>query len=347
MAAKMCGKKYVNAHTGPDGYLCNCVLIMEQLDIDQELFLSISLDEKEERPVITYSRHGGQALNRTLALNPADVHRLHIDYSSGADLKQLLVIGENLGIERRASTLAFLVKNLYECFLQRDCENITINPLVFTKQRRFRAANPRITIDPKSHYRQAEILSSFDITQMSPQERIAQNANLRYASRREGGNIGMITNGIGASMAIDDLIASYGGRTANFLDLYGDSAVEDVHEGLALLEFDSRVKCIVVNTFGGIFEILSLARAVVLQRRLGVSTKPIVLRIRGHHEEEARKLLEERRAKEIEEKGKSTIFLCSEMDEAAMLAVKVAIEQELSAMEEVEANLKNEQLEKN
>ena len=134
------------------------------------------------------------------------MHRLHIDYSQGADLKKLLVIGNHLGIERRASTLAFLVKNLYECFLQRDCELITINPLIFTKQRRFRAANPRITIDPRSHYRQAELLSAFDITQMSPQERIAQNVGLAYASRREGGNIGMIANGVGASMALDDLI---------------------------------------------------------------------------------------------------------------------------------------------
>ena len=293
LAAKMCGKKYVNKFTGPDGYLCSCVYIMEQLEIDKELFLMISLDEEAGAPVITYSKHGGQALNRTLALNPEDVHRLHVDYSKGADLTKLLVIGDNLGIERRSSTLAFLVKNLYECFLQRDCEHITINPLIFTKQRRFRAANPRITIDPKSHYRQAELLASFDITQMSPQERIAHNAGLAYASRRDGGNIGMIANGVGASMALDDLIASFGGKTANFLDLYGDSAVDDVHEGLALLEFDPRVRCIVVATFAGIFENMALVKALIRQRQLGVLTKPIVLRIRGTRGPEARKLLEE------------------------------------------------------
>ena len=88
---------------------------------------------------------------------------------------------------------------------------------------------------------------------MSSQERIAVNANLRFATRREdeGGNIGMITNGQGASMALDDLIGQYGGRTANYLDLFGDSAIEDVHEGLALLEYDKRVKCIAINLFCG------------------------------------------------------------------------------------------------
>ena len=91
---------------------------------------------------------------------------------------------------------------------------------------------------------------------MTPQERLAQNCNLRYASRQDGGSIGMITNGMGASMAIDDLITQFGGKTANFLDMFGDSSVEDAYEGLTLLEFDERVKCIVVNVFCGIFEVM-------------------------------------------------------------------------------------------
>ena len=150
-----------------------------------------------------------------MAVFPKDVHRIYIDYTNGCNMTDLLEISKNLGIKRRASTLAFLVKNLYECFLQRDCANITINPLIFTKDRHFSAANPRITIDARSHYRQAEILAAFDMTQMSSQERYAHNCNLRYASRDRGGNIGMITNGHGASMALCDLIGAYGGKTAN------------------------------------------------------------------------------------------------------------------------------------
>ena len=153
VAEKMCGKKFVNKHTGPQGYLCNCVYIMEELDIDKEIYLSISLDEKKGMPVVTYSKHGGQALNRIQALHPADIFELHIDQTKTIDIKELLVIGENLGIAARAHTLSFLVKNLFECFEQRDCENITINPLIYTKQKKFLAANPRITIDPRSHYR--------------------------------------------------------------------------------------------------------------------------------------------------------------------------------------------------
>ena len=158
-----------------------------------------------------------------------------------------------------------------------------------TPNKEFYCANPRITVDPRSHYRQAEILTQYDLTQMSSQERIAQNANLKFSTRghQEGGNIGQITNGTGASMALDDLIASFGGRTASYLDLHGDSAIEDVHEGLALLEFDKRVKCIAINLFCGQFEIIPFVRALVRQRQMEIQTKPIVLRIKGAMMEEA------------------------------------------------------------
>ena len=73
----------------------------------------------------------------------------------------------------------------------------------------------------------------------------------------------MITNGMGASMAIDDLITQFGGKTANFLDMFGDSSVEDAYEGLTLLEYDDRVKCIVVNVFAGIFEVTPFVNAVI------------------------------------------------------------------------------------
>ena len=41
---KMLGKKYVSDLTGADGYIVNCVYIQEQLQIDKELFLQISVD---------------------------------------------------------------------------------------------------------------------------------------------------------------------------------------------------------------------------------------------------------------------------------------------------------------
>ena len=93
----------------------------------------------------------------------------------------------------------------------------------------------------------------------------------------------MIANGSGASMALDDLIGAYGGKTANYLDLFGDSAFEDIQEAFNLVEFDVRVKCILVNTFGGIFNIATMMKVLINERKKGNIKKPIVLRMKGYH----------------------------------------------------------------
>ena len=197
----------------------------------------------------------------------------------------------NLGIHRRASTLAFLIKNLYECFLQRDCEAILINPLIFTQERKFRAANPRIKIDPKSYYRQAELLTSLDLSQMDTNRRIAHNNNLRYTHHHRSGNIGIIANGEGANLALGDLISQHGGAACGHIDLFGDSAHEDIQESFIMMEQDKRVKSILLNTFGGIFNILDAVKIIITQREQKVTKKPIVLRIKGLYRDEAMELV--------------------------------------------------------
>ena len=85
---------------------------------------------------------------------PDDIYKIYVDFKKGLNLIDLLRIAPDLGLSRaHASTLAFIVKNLYECFVQRDCDRITVNPLIFTKDDEFCAANPRVYIDPKAHYR--------------------------------------------------------------------------------------------------------------------------------------------------------------------------------------------------
>ena len=61
-----------------------------------------------------------------------------------------------------ASRASFLIKNLYECFLQRDCTEIFINPLVLTPHKKFVAANAIIRIDDDSLYRQQELSTAID-----------------------------------------------------------------------------------------------------------------------------------------------------------------------------------------
>ena len=87
---------------------------------------------------------------------------------------------------------------------------------------------------------------------MNDLERIASFHDLRYKKMNsDEGNIGLITNGFGLSMATVDLLHMMHGKTANYMDLTIASQIEDIMYGLDLMEYDTRVKVILCNIFGG------------------------------------------------------------------------------------------------
>lgn len=77
-------------------------------------------------------------------------------------MKDLLKISENLNLDANQSTVLYIVKNLWECFVQRDAKTIEINPLVLTKQGEFKAANSKVFIDNDAEYRQSELFTLYD-----------------------------------------------------------------------------------------------------------------------------------------------------------------------------------------
>lgn len=119
--------------------------------------MSIDYDRKEQCPLITYSSRGGMTLQRIEMMYPESIHKIYVNVEEGLDLATLLNVANNLGIADQQSSLVFLIKNLYECFIQRDCLRVQINPLVLTKEQEFRAANCHVFIDPDANFRQQEM----------------------------------------------------------------------------------------------------------------------------------------------------------------------------------------------
>jgi len=51
----------------------------------------------------------------------------------GINIDDLIKAAKDLGIEDKKSQLVFLMKDIYDCFIEKDCDMIEINPLVVTK----------------------------------------------------------------------------------------------------------------------------------------------------------------------------------------------------------------------
>lgn len=257
VAEKMCGKTLVTKQSGEEGLKCNCVYIVEKIEIEKELYLSLALDRKEGKPVFIYSQAGGMNIEEVAHSNPDKIHKLYVDSSKTLDVDALLEAAKHLGLEKQKSELVFLFNHLISCFKERDCDLIEINPLVVTKDGQLIAADSKITIDENATFRQAELKAEEDTSQQNYKERIAKTFDLNYIYI--GGNIGCLVNGAGLAMATMDIIKHYGGNPANFLDVGGSAESEQMVEAIKLLNNDPEVESIFINIFGGILRCDNLA----------------------------------------------------------------------------------------
>ncbi|KAI0011259.1 succinyl-CoA ligase alpha-chain [Xylariaceae sp. FL0662B] len=130
-----------------------------------------------------------------------------------------------------------------------------------------------------------------------------------------GGNIGTLVNGAGLAMNTVDALADAGGRAANFLDTGGKATSETVRRSFEVILSDPRVKCVLVNIFGGLTRGDMIARGVIMAFRDLRMEVPVVVRIRGTAEEAGQKI--------IAESG-LPLFAFDDFDEAAAKAIELA-----------------------
>jgi succinyl-CoA synthetase beta subunit len=105
------------------------------------------------------------------------------------------------------------------------------------------------------------------------------------------GRIGCMVNGAGLAMATMDVIKFLGDSPANFLDVGGGASAEKVAAALRLILADPNVKAILVNIFGGITRCDEVARGLVTACAEVKPKVPIVARLVGTNEVEAKKIL--------------------------------------------------------
>ena len=150
VAKSMCGKIMVCPETGEQGFLCRNVYITEEIDMHKELYVGIMLDRNKSCPVIVYgswsdfpytgnsgtnnemNHHNGQLQRNPKFLE--NFRKIYIDIAQGLNVSMLSEVANELGIADKKSEIIFLLKHLYDCFIQRDAELIELNPLVYTSE---------------------------------------------------------------------------------------------------------------------------------------------------------------------------------------------------------------------
>jgi succinyl-CoA synthetase beta subunit len=271
------------------------LLIEEKIAIRRELYAGITLDPRASGPVLMVSAQGGMAIEELIQYDPADLATLPLDPIRLPRLHELVEIVLATGLRgRQMLRTAGILSSLIRLYF--GCEAITteINPLVIDEQDRVLAADARVEIDDAALFR-VRGLEKFhreDMT-LNPLEARAKAADISYVTIGPG-DIGLIAGGAGLGMASVDMIAYYGGVPANFLDLGGDATAEKTAAALRIVLEAPGVRGVLVNVFGGINNCENMARGIVrvLDERRPEQT--VVVKMRGHSQQEGWKLLEDR-----------------------------------------------------
>ena len=290
LAAKMLGMKLVTHQTGPEGRIVRRLLIEETLPIDKELYLGILVDRAEGKPVFMASAAGGMEIEQVAEENPDAILKEYIDPGMGLEAFQARKIAFKLGLKPpQINPAVQFLTSLYKAFLDTDASMIEINPFITTTDGRLFALDAKVTFDDNALFRHPDLRELRDITEEDPLEVEASKYSLNYI--KLDGNVGCMVNGAGLAMATMDIIKYAGGMPANFLDVGGGASSEQVAHAFEILLSDKNVKAVLINIFGGILRVDTLAKGVVEAAKKTNIKLPVVLRLEGTNVDEGKKIL--------------------------------------------------------
>ena len=289
------------------------VLIVERVDIARELYLGYILNRSLRTIDLLASSIGGIDIEAVAREKPRALIKISIDPILGLQNFMVRRVFKHLNLDSSVfDDFKAIASSLYSLFVEYDCELAEINPLALTADNKMVAVDSKVIIDDNSLFRHPDMLQlkSKRLAELSEIERKAKLLGLSYV--KLNGNIGIIGNGAGLTMATMDLVSFYGGAPANFLDIGGGARRERVENALSLILEDPQVKVVLINILGGITKCDEVALGIVsaLEKH---GNKPVVVRMMGTREDEGKAILESRGIKVLDS-----------MDEAARVAVNLS-----------------------
>lgn len=293
-AAELLGSHLVTSQTGPEGVPVNAVLVEETVEVDRELYLSVAMDPSAAMPVIIASAEGGVDIEELAANQPEKIVRLNVDPGTlgfRPFLAREVAFSLNLARDQiRPATE--LISSLYRLFWEKDCSLAEINPLVVTKDGRLLALDAKINFDDNALYRHKELAEMRDSSQENPLEVEAKNMGIDNYVKLDG-DIGTVVNGAGLAMSVMDTIKLAGGDLANFLDIGTTNDPQRVLNAFRILTEDPNVRAILLNIFGGMARVDTVATGLVKAYESMDIKVPVVVRLAGTNVAEGERILDE------------------------------------------------------
>ncbi|MEZ2233376.1 ATP-grasp domain-containing protein [Microcoleus sp.] len=322
------------------------VLLAEaKYNADQELYLAVLLDPVARRPVLLGSQQGGMDVEGSIEKMQQVV--VDQEFSPFYARRLMLKMGLQGDLIQSVSTI---VEKMYRLFVEKDLDLVEINPLGISPKGEVMALDGKVSANndalgrhpdlaalgekkadsklPGDKRRQADRRSAHSNLLHSPLE-LGGSCQSQFSNAESlnlvelEGNIGVLCNGVGLTMATLDAVTHEGGKPANFvnlgsLDRYdGTKTLRDRLElSLELVSQDKSVKVVLVNILASTAASEATISAVVgyLERKARANRQvQVVLLLVAIDRDGVKKRL-----------GQLPVQLASTLDQAVAQAVSLA-----------------------
>jgi succinyl-CoA synthetase beta subunit len=260
---------------------------------EREFYLAVTLDTSTRRPLLLGSQSGGIEVEANLK----HMRQVVVDQEFSPFYARRLALKMGLQGKLMCSVSA-IVEKMYRLFAERDLDLIEINPLAVNSDEELMALDGKITVNDAALGRQPDLAAL--IATIPNQTGMPSPYDISLVERE--GNIGMLCNGAGLTMATLDLLQKAKGKPASFVDLGGEyrnccspSELQDrLRQGLDLIVQEKSVKVILINIVGGVISCLQVAEAIASFLKWQPANRPLppfVVRLSGEQFHSARGLL--------------------------------------------------------
>jgi succinyl-CoA synthetase beta subunit len=124
-AGKMLGQTLVTHQTGPEGQVCNTLLVNEGISIDSEKYFAILMDRAYNGPVMVASKQGGMDIEAVAEKDPSAIVKEGIDIMKGVQPAQTKRLAEALGFKgEHVAEAQKQMANLYNLFMATDATQV-------------------------------------------------------------------------------------------------------------------------------------------------------------------------------------------------------------------------------
>ncbi|MEF8791265.1 MAG: ADP-forming succinate--CoA ligase subunit beta [Haloarculaceae archaeon] len=269
------------------------VLVEEAVDFEDELYVGVTMDRGEGKPVAMVSERGGVNIEEVAETEPEAIAREHVDPAFGLHPYQARRAVFDAGVDRDvANSVASVLTTLYDLWEDKDGTDAEINPLMVTSDREVIAADAVMNVDDDALFRHPDLQEMEEEGEAGGDELERKADEYGFDYVRLEGDVGIIGNGAGLVMTTLDLVDYYGGSPANFLDIGGGAKAERVANALDMVFSDENVRAVVFNIFGGITRGDEVAKGInEALGRFDEIPKPVVVRLAGTNAEEGMEIL--------------------------------------------------------